>query len=350
VSARAADCILTAGNWRKVIKRQEIAARLENEDVNEDDYTTRKLDADIFELCEELMIGEGHLNWDLSAVKIERLDWNRLDEITKKVLKLISSFLWNICERDSTLTRHFEAMRNVFLMNRGDLFTCFSDYLAEQTTDAGQIFIPHKRAWNLSCWNAGLDSYEDLFTVKAMKKQVPPLENGTSAYPFGSKSQLAKLYISPVIDPCLKFLFTESQTHKCNLIYQFHGRLNVIFSSMGLNFHDPPDPRLFIIKRWVSGMVCHQALKLQSNWKSFKKSLEAKDLEVIMQSYERMLHDCLRDSFFLDIELHNSYSAIVERLEKDSNAVIIDEIISKINDFTKILKEKEQSALLMFLE
>jgi hypothetical protein len=206
VSARAADCILSAGNWRKVIKQQEIAARLDSPDGNEDDYTTRKLDADISELCEELVIGEGHLNWDLSAVKIERLDWNRLDEITKKVLKLISSFLWNICERDSTLTRHFEAIRNVYLMNRGDLFTCFSDYLDEQTNDAGQIFVPHRRAWNCSCWNAGLDSYADLFTVKAMPKQVLPLENGTSAYPFGSKIQLAKLYISPVIDPSLKVI------------------------------------------------------------------------------------------------------------------------------------------------
>jgi hypothetical protein len=84
-------------------------------------------------------------------------------------------------------------------------------------------------------------------------------------------------------------------------IYQFHGRLSVIFSSMGLNFPDPPEPRLFIIKRWVSGMVCHQALKLQTNWKNFRKSLDAKDLEVIMQSYEKMLHNCLRDCFFLDV-------------------------------------------------
>lgn len=183
-----------------------------------------------------------------------------------------------------------------------------------------------------------------------MPKQVLPLENGTNAYPFGSKIQLAKLYISPVIDSSLKFLFTESQTHKCNLIYQFHGRLSVIFSSMGLNFPDPPEPRLFIIKRWVSGMVCHQALKLQTNWKSFKKSLDVKDLEFIMQSYEKMLHDCLRDCFFLDIELHNSYSAIVDRLEKEYDATSIVELIAKINDFKKILKEKEQSNLLMFLE
>ena len=63
------------------------------EEGGEDDYTTRKLDSDIFELCEELIIGEGQLNWDLTNVEIERLDWNRLDEVTEKVFKLISSFL-----------------------------------------------------------------------------------------------------------------------------------------------------------------------------------------------------------------------------------------------------------------
>merc|ERR1712037_41968 len=94
----------------------------------------------------------------------------------------------------------------------------------------------------------------------------------------------------------------------------------------------------------------HQALKLQTNWKSFKKSLEVKDLEVIMQSYEKLLHDRLRDCFFLDIELHNSYSAILDRLEKESDDTSVDEIIAKIDDFKKILKEKEQSNLLMFLE
>ena len=40
----------------------------------------------------------------------------------------------------------------------------------------------------------------------------------------------------------------------------------------------------------------------------------------------------------------------MERLEKESDATSLDEIIAKINDFKKILKEKEQSNLLMFLE
>ena len=183
-----------------------MAMNLGKEEGDEDDYTARKLDSDIYELCEELIIGEGQLNWDLTAVEIERLDWNRLDEITEKVFKLISSFLWNICQEDQMLTKHFEHIRNVYLMNRGDLFTCFSDFLDHHLTDVN-AWNPYKRAWNLSCWKSGLDNYEDLFNIKVMKSQITPLENGASPYPFKSKKQLAKLLISPVIDPRLKVLF-----------------------------------------------------------------------------------------------------------------------------------------------
>ncbi|CAG5101410.1 Oidioi.mRNA.OKI2018_I69.YSR.g17061.t1.cds [Oikopleura dioica] len=63
------------------------------------------------------------------------LGGHRLDEVTEKVFKLISSFLWNICQEDQMLTRLFENIRNVYLMNRGDLFNCFSDFLAEHLTD-----------------------------------------------------------------------------------------------------------------------------------------------------------------------------------------------------------------------
>ena len=40
----------------------------------------------------------------------------------------------------------------------------------------------------------------------------------------------------------------------------------------------------------------------------------------------------------------------MDRLEKEYDATSIVEVIAKINDFKKILKEKEQSNLLMFLE
>ena len=74
---------------------------------------------------------------------------------------------------------------------------------------------------------------------------------------------------------------------------------------MGLDL--PAEPKLFVIKRWVSGMVCHQALKLQTNWKLFQQSLEVKDLEAIMQAFEKMLHSCLRDCFFLDVCKQDSF-------------------------------------------
>ena len=160
ISAVSANKILFIGTWTNTLRQRvsELGA--------ESDF--QQLSDDFVELLQKLRLEKGEMD-ELRLVTLSptRMNWRAFSGVIEEAEQRIMRFIWQTCLKDGHLIAALRDLRDVFFLNRGDLYLSLYETIEENYNHKS---TPSRfdltRKWNAISWACGFDKAENRFAIQ----------------------------------------------------------------------------------------------------------------------------------------------------------------------------------------
>lgn len=114
ISTSSANKILFVGNWANTVRKRN---------VDGVDYSIIDFTNDMTQTLKKLRLHKNDADeFRQISPANTRLNWKMFDHVIDEAEMLIMRFIWSTCLKDKNLLKALGALRDVYFLNRGDLY------------------------------------------------------------------------------------------------------------------------------------------------------------------------------------------------------------------------------------
>lgn len=319
ISAVSANKILFIGTWTNTLRQRvsELGA--------ESDF--QQLSDDFVELLQKLRLEKGEMD-ELRLVTLSptRMNWRAFSGVIEEAEQRIMRFIWQTCLKDGHLIAALRDLRDVFFLNRGDLYLSLYETIEENYNHKS---TPSRfdltRKWNAISWACGFDKAENRFAIQTEKKVIPT-GNGILEEPYVTPHEdlglWPRLYLNYELNDYMSLFLTKEHIRKYGVIFRLLNRVrNCHIRMEGMSCLRNTDEQFAICRfkmiGWLNVVEDYFHIEVISNeWKTLHDTFDSKDVSKFTSTHEKYLLAIAKKCFLVQRALLNSFLAVVEVCEE----------------------------------